>query len=174
MASTTSSSYRWVRSIGHSQSYHFKAFLHLHPHSPSFLDINPRPPVRFRLPPPFFSNHTYIDLHDTLTFLHSLPKLNLTPPHTQSITSSPTFLFYIYIYTYKNTWTALILSELHSSFDISDDRSRSFPFIKTFMTLDPFYAGSAVDVLYPYQTIMNSNHFSESEWSASHLVCLVR
>lgn len=41
------------------------------------------------------------------------------------------------------------------------------------MTLDPFYAGSAVDVLYPSQ-IMSNHPFSGPEWNPSHLVRLLQ
>lgn len=40
------------------------------------------------------------------------------------------------------------------------------------MTLDQFYGGSGIDVLYPIQA-MNTNPFSESEWNPSHLVCFL-
>lgn len=39
------------------------------------------------------------------------------------------------------------------------------------MPLDTYYGGSAVDVLYPSQT-MNNHNFSEPEWNPSHLVRL--
>lgn len=191
MASITSSSHRWVRSIGHSQScYHLKPFIPLH--STSFLDILSVPcPLSVSSNP----SQSHIDLHDTLPDVlffsfqthpthahhtHHKHTHNTTYWHIHSTFSSITFLLYTHTHTYIQptqpqhlsfldiarvfTWASIYL----------DDCSWFFPLIKTFMTLDPFYASSAVEVLYPYQTIMNSNHFSEAEWSASHLVCLVR
>lgn len=37
------------------------------------------------------------------------------------------------------------------------------------MISDPFYAGAAIDVIYPSQ-IMSNHPFSEPEWNPSHLV----
>lgn len=168
MASITSSSHRWVRSIGHSQSsYHLNPFLPLH--SPSFLDIISVPcPLSVSSNP----SQTHLDLHD----IHPPLYFSLIRPFSYLHTHT-----HIHIHTYNtiqlhNRTLELpwYCQTLHLSLYISDDRSWLFPFIKTFMTLDPFYASSAVEVLYPYQPIMNSSHFSEAEWSASHLVCLVR
>ena len=204
MASITSSSHRWVRSIGHSQSYyHLNPFLPLH--SLSFLDtiISVPCPLSVSSNP----SQSHIDLHDTLTCAFSpskTPSYPNTHTHTHTLRTHPlyfflfTFLLYThthththtnihiltYIHTYIHTFNPTqakplelpwdLCQTLHLSLYISDDRSWLFPFIKTFMTLDPFYASSAVEVLYPYHPIMNSNHFSEAEWSTSHLVCLVR
>lgn len=62
MASITSSSHRWVRSIGHSQSYYLNPFLCLHSNSPSFLDITL---VLCPLSVSSIPFQSHIDLHDT-------------------------------------------------------------------------------------------------------------
>lgn len=127
MASITSSSHRWVRSIGHSQScYHLKPFIPLH--SPSFLDILSVPcPLSVSSNP----SQSHIDLHDTLPDVlffsfqthpthahhtHHKHPHSTTYWHIHSTFSSITFLLYTHTHTYiqphnHNTWASLILPE---------------------------------------------------------------
>lgn len=115
MASITSSSHRWVRSIGHSQScYHLKPFIPLH--SPSFLDILSVPcPLSVSSNP----SQSHIDLHDTLPDVlffsfqtHPIHAHHTHHKHTHNthiLTHSLYFLLHhlslIYTHTYIHTTT---------------------------------------------------------------------
>lgn len=117
MASITSSSHRWVRSIGHSQScYHLKPFLPLH--SPSFFSRYYLCPLSaFSLLQSFPIAH-WSAWHPAWRALFLFPNSSYlhTTPHTDTPTlSSPHHLSFIYthihITTQPHTWASLILPD---------------------------------------------------------------